>query len=858
MGEFSVDNQYHILLVEDNKSDAQLIKIQLGKLNKEIAVTIVSEKQAFLKHLQQDLPDLVLCDYNLPGFSGMEALHLVREKYPDLPFILVSGQIDEEEAVDAMQAGVSDYIMKDNLQRLNPAVLRELLNYRQLIKKQELLNKAYQLAEIGHWEVDVKNEELFWSSGIKKMHEVDEDFEPDLESALSFVKDEHRRIIRKALEQAVETGESFNEELIIITAKGNERWVRTFGETVFENDECVRIYGSTQNIDKRRRAEEALRLSEHRFKSLIQDGSDLISILDSEGNYIYASPNSERQTGLGASSEEFIGKNCFDFIHEEDQERIRETMKNLSAFETAEPDPYRLRVGDGPWRWLESIITNMTENPAIRGYIGNTRDVTERIKQQEVLRESVERFQILSKATSDTIWDFDLDKDIVLYNKNIHAMFGYRKQEVEKAGNWWREKIHAEDYPHVVKEIEDALSQKKDRFQMEYRFQCADGSYKYIYDRAFIVSGADQQPVRIIGAMQDVTRQKEEEQWLKLMESAVATTTESVVILEASPSDLPGRKVLYVNDAFTRMTGYNKREAVGKTPHFLTGPETDEEERKYLRRKMENWEICEAEFINYKKNGVPFWINVSMSPVKNADGDYSHWVCVGRDITERKSNEKELKESLKEKEVLLMEIHHRVKNNLAVVSGIMQLQAFDEENKGLQKKLYDSVVRIQTMGTIHELLYQSKNLSKVFIDETIKKLVINITQTFHINTSLKTTFELDEIELNINQAIPCSLIANEVITNVLKHAYEDQEKGNLYVSVYEEDKKIYLEIQDDGNELPPDFNTSMTGSTLGLKLIETLSQQLHAEYNYCSLDSGTLFTLSFEKAEAKGIGNIHL
>lgn len=853
-----MDNQYHILLVEDNESDARLIEIQLGKMKKDISVTTVSEKQSFLNQLQQNPLDLVLCDYNLPEFSGMEALDLVRAKYADLPFILVSGQIDEEEAVDIMQAGASDYVMKDNLQRLNPAVIRELLNYRQLKKKQELLNKAYQLAEIGHWEMDIKNEELFWSSTIKKMHEVDEDFEPDLENALTFVKDEHRKPLRKVLKRAIETGESFNEELIIKTAKGNERWVRIFGETVFENGECIRIYGSTQNIDKRRRAEEALRLSEHRFKSLIQDGSDLISILDSEGNYIYVSPNSERQTGLGASPEDFIGKSCFDFIHKEDQERIRNILKNLSAFETAEPDPYRLRVEDGPWRWLESIITNMTENPAIRGYIANTRDVTDRIKQQEVLRESVERFRILSKATSDTIWDFDLDKDVVRYNKNIHSMFGYSKQEVEKVGNWWRKKIHTDDYPQVMQKIEDALSQKKDRFQMEYRFQCADDSYKYIYDRAFIVSGADGQPVRIIGAMQDVTRQKKEEQWLKLMESAVATTTESVVILEASPSDLPGRKILYVNDAFTGMTGYNKEEAVGKTPHFLTGPETDDEVRSYLRSKMDNWKVCEAELINYKKNGEPFWINVSMSPVKNSDGDYSHWVCVGRDISERKSNERELKESLKEKEVLLMEIHHRVKNNLAVVSGIMQLQAFDEENKGLQKKLYDSVVRIQTMGTIHELLYQSKNLSKVFIDETIKKLVTNITQTFHIQKGLETTFELEEIELNINQAIPCSLIVNEVITNVLKHAFKDQEKGNLYVAVYEKDKKIHVEIQDDGKKLPPDFNSSMTGSTLGLKLIETLSKQLNADYNYDSLDSRTRFNLNFEKAEAKGIGNIHL
>lgn len=273
---------------------------------------------------------------------------------------------------------------------------------------------------------------------------------------------------------------------------------------------------------------------------------------------------------------------------------------------------------------------------------------------------------------------------------------------------------------------------------------------------------------------------------------------------------------------------------------------------------MERWESCEAEFINYKKNGEEFWIHVSMAPVQNTEGEYSNWVCVGRDITSRKEHEEELRDSLKEKETLLMEVHHRVKNNLAIVSGMMQLQAFQEDNEYVKEKLNDSMSRIKTMGSIHELLYQSSSFSRIKIDQNIRQLISNLTDTFQLSIDLDIEYNLQPIELNINQAIPCSLILNEVVTNIFKHAFKERDTGTLSVNLIDRNEEIHIEIKDNGRGLPDDFKTASRENSLGLTLINTLTTQLNAEYVYKSVDPGTSFTLSFKKAEVKGIGNVHL
>jgi two-component sensor histidine kinase len=226
---------------------------------------------------------------------------------------------------------------------------------------------------------------------------------------------------------------------------------------------------------------------------------------------------------------------------------------------------------------------------------------------------------------------------------------------------------------------------------------------------------------------------------------------------------------------------------------------------------------------------------------------------------EKKRKEQEIRESLKEKETLLMEVHHRVKNNLAVVSGMMQLQAFDTENEELRQKLYDSVMRIKSMATIHELLYQSKHFSKIKLDENIKRLVSTINNTYQTGPEISINYNMEPVVLNMNQAIPASLIINEVVTNSLKHAFDNNENGNIVINLYEQHDLVHLEITDDGIGLDQNLAENLSQKkSLGIKLIDTLSEQIEGNYEYTSPAKGTKFTLTIPKIDLEEINKTKL
>ena len=187
----------------------------------------------------------------------------------------------------------------------------------------------------------------------------------------------------------------------------------------------------------------------------------------------------------------------------------------------------------------------------------------------------------------------------------------------------------------------------------------------------------------------------------------------------------------------------------------------------------------------------------------------------------------------------------------------MLLQALEEEDDEVTSKLYDSVVRIKAMATIHELLYNSKSFSNLEFSENVKILTNNIIETISTDTEIDIKLNCNPVQLNVNQAIPCSLILNEVVTNTIKHAYKDRKKGKLYISLEEKDGKVSLSINDDGVGIPDEFG-DFKETSVGLHLIEVLSSQLDASYTYNSNGSGTDFRITFSKNDLKGIGNAHL
>jgi len=257
------------------------------------------------------------------------------------------------------------------------------------------------------------------------------------------------------------------------------------------------------DITARVQAEKALILSEQRYKALVQEASELVMILNFEGAYTYVSPSSKMI--LGIDPELILNSNFFHLIHPEDLASVKEDFLKLEHTKRIQLKSFRVRSKSEEWRWLETILTNLTHDPSVGGIVANSRDITDFVEQENKLIESLLRYNIVAKATSDTVTDYDVQLDKMEYNEGMEKMFGYTQEQLGTKGDWWDEKVHPEDRDKVKLKTQELYLSGASNLQVEYRFQCSDGSYKYILDRSYLVTDDSGKPKRMIGSMQDMT-----------------------------------------------------------------------------------------------------------------------------------------------------------------------------------------------------------------------------------------------------------------------------------------------------------------------------------------------------------------
>jgi PAS domain S-box-containing protein len=242
---------------------------------------------------------------------------------------------------------------------------------------------------------------------------------------------------------------------------------------------------------------------------LALDESSLVDISDSNGIIRYANENFCRISKY--SKKELIGQDhrILDSAYHP-KEFFQHLWKTVGEGKIWRNE-VKNRAKDGSYFWVDTTIVPFVDNNGNPSqFITIRSDITKRKNAEALMAEAVERYDILADATSDTIWDWDIVNNTMLYNEGITKMFGYTASEVENVVDWWNEKLHSEDFQNVTDALEDVFEKKIDRLQFSYRFRCADGSYKYIFDRAFVIFDKDGKPIRMIGAMQDITYESEE------------------------------------------------------------------------------------------------------------------------------------------------------------------------------------------------------------------------------------------------------------------------------------------------------------------------------------------------------------
>ncbi|MBW4667017.1 MAG: PAS domain-containing protein [Cyanomargarita calcarea GSE-NOS-MK-12-04C] len=304
---------------------------------------------------------------------------------------------------------------------------------------------------------------------------------------------------------------------------------------------------------------------------------------------------------------------------------------------------------------------------------------------------------------------------------------------------------------------------------------------------------------------------------------------------------------IYIDSNLKAMLGYSDREITNYFDDWLTFIHRDDIEsvkveiNAYLENLISKYEI---EHRMRHKDGSYMWFLARGTVMRNSKGTPCFIAGSNTDITARKQADIQLKASLKEKELLLKEIHHRVKNNLQVISSLLRLQAGYIKDEQALDVFRDSQNRVRAMALIHENLYQSSDLARIEFSDYIQKLINNLIRCYGVNRNITIKLNIDKILLRIDTAIPCGLIINELVSNALKHAFVDGATGEIYVDfIYLDKGKFTLSISDNGVGVPKDIEFYRKKS-LGLQLVWNLVEQLEGTIAY-NTKLGTLFTIAF-------------
>ncbi len=305
--------------------------------------------------------------------------------------------------------------------------------------------------------------------------------------------------------------------------------------------------------------------------------------------------------------------------------------------------------------------------------------------------------------------------------------------------------------------------------------------------------------------------------------AAIRATRMPMIITDPRQTDNP---IVFVNDAFLRLTGYHRDEIMGTNCRFLQGEDTDLSSVKAIAGAIKAGTDINIDLLNYRKDGTSFWNALYISPVSTMAGEIQYFFASQFDVTDRK-------EMLAAKTALLHEVDHRVKNNLQLVSALITMQIRTIDDQEVRHSLNTMLRRIESLSTVHRRLYQSGDVTRFSIADFVQDIVTDLLGATG-RRDIRVIFDLEEVTIPAEKASSLALMVNELVTNVLKHAFPAERPGIITIAVQQMDANCRLQIEDDGVGLPsppPAANPSF-----GLNLIRMLARQLRAVTTWSTVE----------------------
>jgi len=627
---------------------------------------------------------------------------------------------------------------------------------------------------------------------------------------------------------------------------GEYRWLLNAGTPRWMADgSFIGYLGSCLDVTEHQQIEDSLRQSEERYRTLVERLSDGVYRSTPEGKFIEANPAMAKMLGY-ANKEELMSIEIKKQLYFEEGER-NVVVDKLQRAGGDEIDVFRLRHKDGHEIWVEDhgrLIADAAGN--VIYHEGILRDISVRRRTEEALRESEERYRSVIDALTEGVVLYDADGSIIACNASAEHILGFSAEQLQgrhATDPHWRT-IHEDGTPFPVETHPATIS-------LDTGQSCANvvmGVHKPGGELAWIsinsqplLRPGEAKPYAVVASFYDITERKWAEAALRESEERYRLLAEnSLDLIELI--DLDGN-VMYASPSHYYVIGYTPNELVYQNLFSFVHPDDVPQALAAINGLLNSTMRKTIELRLQRKTGEWIVMEALLSGIPGPGNTVHRILFSARDITARQQVEEHLKSSLKEKEVLLKEIHHRVKNNLQIISSLLNLQSGYIQDEQAGEMFKESRNRVKSMALIHERLYQSKDLARIDFAEYVRNLTTHLFRSYGVNThAVGLKIAVGKILLDIDTAIPCGLIINELVTNSLKYAFPPGVAGEIHINLQRENNgRLALVVSDNGAGLPSDFDFQKTDS-LGLQLVSTLADQLEGTIQL-ERDRGTTFKI---------------
>jgi len=699
------------------------------------------------------------------------------------------------------------------------------------------LNLALDAAHLGFWELDVASDTTIRNlrhDQIMGYSTLQPEF--GIRAFLCQVIPEQREMVRRRLDEAYATG-AFSLECQIVWPDQSVHWVSARGSALRDSESSpLRMMGIVSEISERKAAEAALKASEARYRGVVEDQAEFICRFLPDGTITFMNQSFIRYFGV---TEEWIGRRWSPVTFPKDLARVESELNAVSPEHPRITIENRVYDGRKRLRWGQFVNRGIFDSAGrIQEYQSVGRDITDQKVAEAALRESEAAFHTLADAMPQIVWMCTADGLNIYSNQRWTDYTGLTSEASH--GVAWSTPFHLED-KQAAQEAWQRAIETGESYRINARLRSSAGGYRWFLMRGVPLRDEAGTIIKWLGTCTDINDMVQAEAELRLLNELLGQANSyNRSLIEASLDPLvmigPGGRITDANAATEKATGCDRME--------LSGSDFSEYFTEHDKARAAYEEAFRAGFVRdcslelRHRNGTVTPVVYNASVYRDETGKTIGVFAAARDITAQKRVESELalhreqlektvtalRNSVADKEVLLREIHHRVKNNLQVVSSLLHMQWRRTSDPGARELLRESENRLHSMGAIHESLYRSSDLSRVDLPKYLGRIVDQVADSYRRPGVTCILESKNEVIATTEVAMPCGLIVNELLSNALKHAFQDR-PGQVKVTLRRAGSMVTLTVEDNGSGLPENFAIEQTRG-LGMQLVRTLTSQL--------------------------------